>query len=278
MIATASNTDIDEKQFRRLCDMVYEHCGINLHDGKQELVRARVARQLRAKGVSSASRYLDQVMADPAGEEFGSLIDALSTNLTSFFRESSHFKYLADNLLPKAMDRQRRQRTARLRGWSAACSTGEEPYTLAMTLAETLAGKGQWDAKLLATDISRNVLKTAVLGRYDAGRVASIPEALRNKYFARRDDGKMQVAPELRSMVTFNYLNLMDPWPFTGPFDFIFCRNVMIYFDKKTQERLVNRFYGCLESGGVLFTGHSESLTGISHKFQYVQPTIYLKA
>lgn len=284
MLLTENETPIDEKQFRKLCDLVYQHCGINLHDGKQELVRARVARQLRAKGLSSASDYLNSVMRDPQGEDFADLIDALSTNLTSFFRESKHFIYLSETLLPRALDRQKRLGSNRIRGWSAACSTGEEPYTLAITMLEALQGNRTWDARLLATDISRNVLKTAVPGKYDFSRVKTIPETLRRKYFCELageigQDGRMRVqaSREVRSMVTFNYLNLIDQWPFTGPFDFIFCRNVMIYFDKGTQERLVNRFWQCLESGGVLFTGHSESLTGISHKFQYVQPTIYMK-
>ena len=277
MLATDCETTIDEKQFRKLCDLVYQHCGINLHDGKQELVRARVARQLRAKGLSSASDYLRDVMADPAGDEFGSLIDALSTNLTSFFREPSHFTYLSKTLLPATMERQRKQNTNRIRGWSAACSTGEEPYTLAMTLLEAFRGKGKWDARLLATDISRNVLKTALRGEYDADRVRSVPEPMRSDYFTPAGTGHLRVSGEARAIVTFNYLNLIGQWPFTGPFDFIFCRNVMIYFDKQTQERLVNRFWNCLAPGGVLFTGHSESLTGIAHKFQYVQPTIYMK-
>jgi chemotaxis protein methyltransferase CheR len=285
MLLTENEAPIDEKQFRKLCDLVYKHCGINLHDGKQELVRARVARQLRSKGLCSASEYLNGVMRDPQGEEFADLIDALSTNLTSFFRESKHFTYLSDTLLPKIMDRQRRGQSNRIRGWSAACSTGEEPYTLAITMLETLGDTRAWDARILATDISRNVLKTAVVGKYDFTRVKTIPETLRNRYFRQLDgetgqDGnrRMQASREIRSMVTFNYLNLIDRWPFTGPFDFIFCRNVMIYFDKQTQERLVNRFWQCLEPGGVLFTGHSESLTGIAHRFEYVQPTIYMKA
>jgi chemotaxis protein methyltransferase CheR len=272
-----SETEIEETQFRRLCEIVHRHCGINLHDGKQDLVRARVARQLRTRPSYTAAQYLDEVMADLGGEEFASLIDALSTNLTSFFRESAHFTYLSNVLLPTVMERQRRKKSSRIRAWSAACSTGEEPYTLAMTLQEALAGKGAWDVKILATDISRNVLRKAAAGTYDEARIRAIPAPLRERYFA-SEHSQSQVVPRIREMVKFNYLNLMDPWPFSGPFDFIFCRNVMIYFDKPTQEKLVNRFWNCLEPGGVLFTGHSESLTGISHRFQYAQPTIYVKA
>jgi chemotaxis protein methyltransferase CheR len=285
---TTAETNFSEKQFRRLCDLVYQHCGITLHDGKQELVRARVARQLRNRPNVSAASYLDEVMANPGGEEFAGLIDALSTNLTSFFREPAHFTFMTERLVPEIIQAKRKQRNNRIRAWSAACSTGEEPYSIAITLAEALAGTGSWDAKLLATDISRNVLKTAVRGVYDEGRIRGVDPALRGKYFApversaaRRSvetsSQSFAVIREIRSQVIFNYLNLIETWPFTGPFDFIFCRNVMIYFDKQTQEKLVNRFWGCLEKGGVLFTGHSESLTGISHRFKYVQPTIYRK-
>jgi chemotaxis protein methyltransferase CheR len=278
MLATKDEQTIDDRQFRKLCDLVYAHCGITLGDGKQDLVKARVARQLRGHGNKSASAYLDEVMADPKGEGFAGLIDALSTNLTSFYRESKHFTYVADVLLPQVMERQRRQRTNRIRAWSAASSTGEEPYTLAMTMLGALQGQGAWDARILATDISRNVLRQAVAGTYDAERVRSVPEPMRSRHFEPAAGGRMRVTADVRSMVTFNYLNLIAPWPFTGPFDFIFCRNVMIYFDAPTQERLVNRFWDCLDGGGVLFTGHSESLTGIKHKFKYVQPTIYMKA
>lgn len=277
---TDTETVINPKQFKRLCDIVYRHCGITLHDGKQELVRARIARQLRNRPIyNSADEYLESVMSDLGSEEFASLIDALSTNLTSFFRESSHFTYLSQKLLPKILEKKSSQVAPRIRGWSAACSTGEEPYTIAITLLEAL-GNQRADAKILATDISRNVLRTAKAGVYPAERIKSVLEPMRSRYFQNgvKRPGEVQVAPALKNMVAFNYLNLMEQWPFTGPFDFIFCRNVMIYFDKPTQEKLVNRFYHCLEKGGILFTGHSESLTGISHPFQYVQPTIYLKA
>jgi chemotaxis protein methyltransferase CheR len=271
-------TEIDAAQFQRLCQLVYQHCGITLHDGKQELVRARVARQLRTRPHTSAHAYLDEVMADPAGEEFASLIDALSTNLTSFFRESNHFTYLSRVLLPKILERKRREGANSIRGWSAACSTGEEPYTLAMTLLDALEGRGSWDVKLLATDISRKVLRVAADGRYEPSRVKAIPGALLNRYFNSSDGKTFEATQELRQIIRFNYLNLIDRWPFSGKFDFIFCRNVMIYFDKPTQEALVNRFWSSLNSGGVLFTGHSESLTGLSHRFGYEQPTIYIKS
>jgi chemotaxis protein methyltransferase CheR len=275
----ASPDCVTERDFERISDLVFRHCGINLHDGKVELVRARIAKRLRLGSFVSARAYMDHVLADPGGEEFTELIDALSTNLTSFFRESGHFDFLAGRFLPALAERKRKQRTNRIRAWSAGCSTGEEPYSIAITLAESL-GEG-WDVRLLATDISTRVLRIARAGMYEKERVQPVPPASRNRYLTpNRIEGNLvfRVTDDLRRMVQFAYLNLMEPWPFTGPFDFIFCRNVMIYFDKPTQQKLVGRFWDCLDSGGLLFTGHSESLTGITHRFRYVQPTIYVKA
>ncbi|HEV7299993.1 MAG TPA: protein-glutamate O-methyltransferase [Tepidisphaeraceae bacterium] len=284
MLAQAE-CNLTEREFRRLSDMVYQHCKINLHDGKMSLVQARIAKRLRATDLNSVSAYLDFVEADKSGAEFTTLIDAISTNLTSFFRENKHFQHLSKVLLPGLLERRRKSGDRRLRCWSAGCSSGEEPYTLAITLMEAIEAAGQspaeWDVKVLATDISTRVLGIAREGVYEKARVESVPPAIKNKYFRpERQDGEavFRVADALRASVRFRHLNLMqEPWPFDATFDFIFCRNVMIYFDKPTQEKLVGRYWGCLESGGLLFTGHSESLTGINHKFKYVEPTIYGK-
>ncbi|MGE5609832.1 MAG: CheR family methyltransferase [Bacillota bacterium] len=272
---------LSDRDFHRISDVVYRYCGINLHEGKRELVRARIAKRLRCTGFERSADYLDQVLADEQGEEFTHLIDCLSTNLTSFYRESVHFDYLRERLLPELLDRKRRAGVNRIRAWSAGCSSGEEPYTLAIELLSNTNDAQGWDVRILATDISVRVLKMAQAGMYDAARVEAVPPLLRQKYLipARRDGQTMyQVAPAAQRLIRFARLNLMETWPFSGPFDFIFCRNVMIYFDKPTQQTLVNRFWECLEKGGVLFTGHSESLTGIAHKFRYVQPTVYAKA
>jgi len=272
------NANVTEAEFTQISDMVYKHCGINLHDGKKELVQARIARQMRTGGFKTAGQYIENVLADASGEKFSDLIDALSTNLTSFFRENQHFQHLADQFLPKLIDKRSREGHRAIRGWSAGCSSGEEPYTLTIVLSEALGGN-RFDVKLLATDISRRVLSTARQGVYDDERVATVPPALRQKYFtAGPRPGSVKVIPALQQMIRFNYLNLQEKWPFSGPFDFIFCRNVMIYFDKPTQQKLVNRYYECLAPGGLLFTGHSESLTGVKHPFKYVQPTIYCRA
>jgi chemotaxis protein methyltransferase CheR len=271
---------LTDGEFRRISEVVYQHCGINLHDGKVALVRARLAKRMRHGGFASVSDYMDFVETDSSGEEFTQLIDAISTNLTSFFRERRHFDYLGAELLPRLMNRRRQDGKFRIRGWSAACSTGEEPYSLAITLHESAPAHEPWDIKLLATDISTRVLKIAREGTYDKQRLAPLSAAQKSRYFepaARMSRGAQTVGSALRDIVRFRHLNLMERWPFDGSFDFIFCRNVMIYFDKPTQQRLVQRFWEILDSGGTLFTGHSESLTGISHKFQYVEPTIYLK-
>jgi chemotaxis protein methyltransferase CheR len=270
---------VSEQEFTRISDMVYQHCGINLHDGKKELVQARIARQMRVGGFQTAGDYLEYVLADASGEKFSELIDALSTNLTSFFRENQHFEHLAGRFLPGLIERRRKQGRRSIRAWSAGCSSGEEPYTLAIVLAEALGADSGFDVKLLATDISRRVLATARAGVYDESRIETIEPRLRCRYFTDGPKpGSVRVIPQLQKMIRFNYLNLQESWPFSGPFDFIFCRNVMIYFDKPTQERLVNRFHDCLACGGLLFTGHSESLTGVKHPFAFVKPTIYARA
>lgn len=274
---TSTDYNLTEAEFKKISDMVYKYCGINLHDGKMELVRARIAKRLRANGCTSVAEYIDRVLDDTSGEEFAVLIDAMSTNLTSFFRENDHFIHLTNKFLPPLITKRRNRR---IRVWSAGCSSGEEPYTLAMVLHDAFKNKGTWDIKILATDISTQVLRAARQGMYSPERLKNIPLPMRKEYFQEVHTGGQimhQVTPVLRDMIAFNRLNLMEKWPFSGPFDFIFCRNVMIYFDKPTQERLVNRYYDCLEDGGLLFTGHSESLTGIRHRFKYVEPTIYGK-
>jgi chemotaxis protein methyltransferase CheR len=274
----ASEELVSERDFELISDLVYKHCGINLHDGKKELVQARIAKKMRVGGYQTASEYIEHVLADSTGERFADLIDALSTNLTSFFREDNHFTFLTKKFLPQLMANKSRVHNNRIRVWSAGCSSGEEPYTLAITILEALAGHGTWDVKILASDISRKVLRIGQQGVYPKQRIDKVPQQLRGKYFGEGPDrSTVTVSPNLKSMIRFNYLNLQNDWPFKGPFDFIFCRNVMIYFDKPTQERLVNRFFNHLAGGGVLFTGHSESLTGVIHKFQYVEPTIYGK-
>lgn len=260
------------QQFRHLCDRVYSLCGINLKTGKEELVHSRLQKRLSALNLSSFEQYFKFLDDDRQGLEVVWMIDALTTNKTSFFREIQHFVFLREQVLPHI-------RGNRLRIWSAACSTGEEPYSIAILLAESLANFKQWDTKILATDISTKVLAKAKEAVYETEILEPIPQDWRKKWFHKEDaTGRTwRLDPQLRSMVSLARLNFMDRFPMKGPFDVIFCRNAMIYFDKPTQEKLVQRFYDLIAPGGFLFVGHSESLTGAKHSFNYIQPAIYQK-
>ena len=278
---TKQNAALSDKDFREIRKIVYDHCGINLNEGKKELVYTRLSKRLRVGGFTTFPEYMKHVLEDKTGVEFSMLIDSLSTNLTSFFRESQHFEYLKNVFLPTLMEKKRKVRNSKIRAWSAGCSSGEEPYSLAIVLQEAIQNQGQWDVKILATDISTRMVEAAKLGVYSPERVKPVPAAARKQYLVERQlkgQKVFEANASLKNILFFRYLNLMESWPFKGPMDFIFCRNVMIYFDKPTQARLVNRYWDLLAPGGILFTGHSESLTGIEHKFEYIQPTIYLKA
>ena len=279
-MAVLDDIVLTDKQFQMIRGLVYDHCGINLHDGKKELVRARLAKRLRLGGFATFPEYMKHVFSDKTGKEFSILIDALSTNLTGFFREMQHFEFLSREFLPHLLERKRNQRDFKLRCWSAGCSSGEEPYSIAITLLEAVAGRGSWDVKVLATDISTTILERAQAGVYGEDRIKPVSPALRHKYLQAqtfKGEKVFTVGKPLRDVVIFKYLNLMKEWPIRRKLDFMFCRNVMIYFDKPTQEALINRYWDVLDSGGILFTGHSESLAGIDHKFKYIQPTIYIK-
>ena len=287
MPTLAANAPLSDADYRRVARVVYDHCGIDLTqgDGKKELVQARLTKLVRAGGHASPAAYLAATLAEPASPAFRDLIDALTTNLTSFFRERQHFDHLSGHFLPALLERKRRAGDRRVRAWCAGCSSGEEAYSLGMTLLAaadaTPAGPGAvggWDVKLLATDLSRRVLRLAAAGRYESAKAASVPAILRRSHLADVPGGQVEAGRELRAAIRFRYLNLVDAWPFAGPFDFIFCRNVMIYFDKPTQERLVNRYHRCLAPGGLLFTGHSESLGKLDHPLAYVAPAVYRRA
>lgn len=258
--------------FRRVAQLTREIAGINLPPGKEGLVRARLAKRLRALGLASFDDYLAHVEHEASRAELREMIDALTTNKTSFFREAQHFAYLRETLLPRHAEAGRPPRI-----WSAGCSTGEEPYTLAMTLREALPEPLAAAARVLATDISARVLARAREATYPAEMAAEVPAPLRARHFAATPDGQHRVVDRTRRLVRFARLNLMRPWPMRGPFDAIFCRNVMIYFDKPTQAALVERFWQLLGPGGHLFVGHAESLTGRSHGFGYVRPAVYVK-
>jgi chemotaxis protein methyltransferase CheR len=271
---------LKDSDFRKIKDLVYKYCGIYLSDAKKELVRTRLSKRLRKNNFKSFDAYIKYVLNQPNKEEFTTLIDSISTNFTSFFREKKHFDFLTNTLLPERVKKRKTQNLSLIRVWSAGCSSGEEPYSIAITLHDFFKDFPGWDTKILATDISTRILKTAQKGIYEYTKIKPLTNYQRQFYLKQIIDNKhdiYQVKPLLKRYIIFNHLNLMNQWPVKVPLDFIFCRNVMIYFNKETQERLINRFWDNLDSGGVLFTGHSESLTGIKHKFKYIQPTIYMK-
>jgi len=269
---------LTESDFRRVSKVIFDHCGINLTDGKKTLVRARLAKRIRRSTCRTFKEYIDYVLSSEGQKEFYTFVDSLSTNLTSFFRENNHFEYLRRKFLPDLIAKQ--ERSSKLRVWSAGCSSGEEPYSLAITLLECFQNTPGWNIKILATDVSTQILKIAQAGTYDKQRVEPLSAQQKHRFLVPNNiEGQKvyQVAGNLRNIIRFRYLNLMDKWPFSGPFDCIFCRNVMIYFDKPTQEKLINRFWDCLAKNGVLCIGHSESLSGIKHKYRYVEPATYVK-
>jgi len=270
-LAVTSVPDITESDFRRVADITRAVAGIDLPHGKEGLVRARLARRLRALDLSSYAAYLDFVASDTGGVELREMVDALTTNKTSFFREPQHFDFMARELLPALATR---GRTPRI--WSAGCSSGEEAVTMGVVIRDTLPVALQEGSRILATDISARMLRRAREASYGAEQVAELPRDVVRRHFVPSRGGETwQPSASIRRMIRFARLNLMGEWPMRGSFDAIFCRNVMIYFDKPTQTRLVARFRKMLAPGGYLFVGHSESLNGHSAGFRYVQPAVY---
>jgi chemotaxis protein methyltransferase CheR len=264
---------LGDAEFEFIRHVVGENAGIVLGPTKRQLVQGRLARRLRDLGLRSYQEYCEHLRRS-GPEELVGLINALTTNVTSFFRENHHFDALADFMLPEAMERNAGSR--RIRIWSAGCSTGEEPYSAAMVGTDVLPPG--WDFKVLATDIDSEVVGFAQQGIYPLDRVASLtPERLRQSFQkgVGLQAGKAIVKAQVRAAVTFRVLNLLHAWPMHGPFDVILCRNVMIYFDQTTRERLVERFAQMLAPGGYLCIGHSESIHGMSAPVRPVGRTIY---
>lgn len=268
-----------DDDFHAFSELVHQKAGINLHEGKKELVRARLARRIREGSFNGFRDYFNFIISEKSGDELVQLLDSISTNLTHFFREPRHFNYMAQDILPR-LSESGKKNGKQLRIWSAGCSTGEEPYSIAMVVMENMPSTAGWDIKILATDLSTKVLATASGGMYYQDSLKDVSQSLLRRYFQKgrgKWEGYYRVKPSIKKTIYFRRLNLIEPFPFSKPFDLIFCRNVMIYFNKETQADLVARFYDALAKDGHLFIGHSESLTGVSHNFKYVQPTIYRK-
>lgn len=266
-----------DRDYEFIRDLVYRHSRINLGADKKELVSARLGKRLRATGLADITAYCRHLQGPKSAEELPHLIDVISTNHTYFFRENAHFDFLTQTILPELT---KDRRVSRLNFWSAACSSGEEPYTLALTLEHYFSQHSPrlpW--QIDATDISNPVLQKAREGVYRSESVDKIPPALLKTFFqpgAGADAGSFRVKPALQQNIRFRQLNLLGPsLPFTEPFQVIFCRNVMIYFDRATQEELVARLARLLMPGGYLLVGHSESLTSVRHTLQSVRPAVY---
>lgn len=266
--------ELGDEEFRFLASFMSRETGIVLSEHKRDMVCGRLVKRLRALGLREFSQYCDMLRGPQGHAEVENLVNAITTNITHFFREPHHFEHLHDQVLvPRLMERPRR---SRLRLWSAGCSSGEEPYSIAMTMADALKGCDGWDALVLATDIDTNVLRRAEAGLYPAAAAGHIPESYRKRFLRRTGDpGMVQVADDVRRLVRFRRLNLHETWPMKGQFDAIFCRNVAIYFDKPTQRQLFNRYADRLLMGGILYLGHAESLIGVSDRFEVVDKTSY---
>ncbi len=273
---------LSEKDFRRLSAFIHEACGITLPPAKKTMIEGRIRKRLRALGLDSYHKYCEFLFS-PAGlrAEYLNLIDVVTTNKTDFFREPDHFNYLYRNVLPELVHSSRPDAGKTLHLWSAACSTGEEAYTLAMVLSEFARTCPGLDFSILATDISTMVLEKARLGIYDHDRVNPIPMALRKKYLLKsrnKEKALVRIAPELRDCVTFRRLNFLDEkYDVKGQMEVVFCRNALIYFDRPTQVKIVSRFVNLMKHGGYLFVGHSESLHGMDLSLEQTAATVYRK-
>ena len=267
--------DFSDADFRSLVQLAREHAGIALSDNKRNLVYTRVSRRLRALGLSTFKEYRNHLAEN--AEELESFINAISTNLTKFFREEHHFDHFRSHVVVPFIKAPHRG-DGRLRVWSAGCSTGEEPYTIASVLRHEMPAGSRLDARILATDIDTDVISKGARGIYPVSAFESVPRVYRDYFEAAgqsRNGENLAASEAIRSLIAFRRLNLMEPWPFRGKFDAIFCRNVMIYFDNATKTTLIDRFIQCIKPGGWLYIGHSESFHGAHPELQLVGRTTY---
>ena len=269
MTLTQPSFTLTDQEFNRVRELAYATSGLNLHQDKRALVSSRLERLVRRNGFASFGNYLNFLSRRQSGDEFVEFIDTLTTNHSGFWREPEHFVFLRSNIMP--------EHKTRLRIWSAACATGEEPYTIGMCALES----GVSNCSIAASDISRAALNSAIQGNYDSTKVAMLPAGWPDRYFQTgRNNGVLtsRVGQTVRGLINFAPLNLLQPFSHLGIFDVIFCRNVMIYFDQETRDHLVSRLARQLAPGGYLFTGHSETLLRLPPGLQYVQPAAYRRS
>jgi chemotaxis protein methyltransferase CheR len=272
---------ISDRDFRRLADLIGSRCGVVMSPVKRTMLETRLAKRVRALGLPSMRAYCEHILSAKGWNEWPNLVDVVTTHKTDFFREAAHFDYLLSSALPDLEENFGAGRRRPLFAWCAACSTGEEPYTLGMVLSRyaDAAAPNPYDFRIEASDISGAVLETARLGVYSEETAAPIPQEFRRRYLLRsKDRGRnaVRIAPEIRARVQFTQRNLMDAqYEFENPFDVVLCRNVMIYFDRVDQQKVLNRISGSLRKGGYLLMGHSESLNGLDLPLVPVAPTVY---
>lgn len=265
-----------DKDFHFIQNLVAERTGIVLTDIKRTMVYSRIARRIRQCGVSNFAEYCELLKAGDESELI-SFTNAITTNLTSFFREEHHFEYLSDTVLPEL---EKKKINKKIRIWSAGCSSGEEPYSIAMTVQDYFKHKPGWDIKILASDLDFDMVERAASGIYKDERVTGLDKKHLRNYVKKgkgKHSGNVKIHQELMEMITFKQLNLLHDWPFRGPFDFMFCRNVVIYFNKETQKELFYRYADLLDDNAALFIGHSESLFKVTDRFKSIGRTIYRK-
>ncbi len=275
MISKQREFEYTYEDFDILRSLSNKHSGIIVPDDKFDMFYSRLSKRLRFHGLKTFRQYCEFLQASPE-QEFTAFINAVTTNLTSFFREQHHFEYLRDKLVPELL--RKNQNSKKIRVWSAGCSTGEEPYSLAMTLLESVPVG--WDIKILATDLDTQVLEKAASGIYQIDRVSNLEKAVLKHWFRRgkgSQSNKAKIVKPCRDLISFKQLNLMQEWTIKSHFDFIFCRNVLIYFDRETKQNLVQRYAELLKPGSCLFIGHSESLHQVESPFQTIGQTIYKK-
>ena len=272
----AREFDFSDADFRGLAQLAYDRAGIALADSKRNLVYTRLSRRLRSLGYSSFRQYREYLDGDDGEAEMERFINSISTNHTKFFREGHHFDHFRTHVAAPFAQASRGSVGCRLRVWSAGCSTGEEPHTIAVVLKREITDVARHDVRILATDIDTDVLAKAAHGEYSASAIDDVPVTYRS-FFPPKDgsEAKVVIGEEVRSLIAFRRLNLIEQWPFRGPFDAIFCRNVMIYFDNATKTALVDRFAKMIRPGGWLYLGHSETLMGPHSALRLVGRTIY---
>lgn len=273
---------LKEREFKRFSAAIYDYAGIKMPPEKRIMLEGRLQKRLKALGVASFEEYGEYVFSQKGRDsELVHLIDVVTTNKTEFFREPAHFEFLTKNALPAILNKRADALREPLKIWSAGCSTGEEPYTIAMVLSEFAEGRSDFRAAITASDICTQVLHTAMTAVYPEERTDAIPLHLKKKYLLRsreRVKNLVRITPKLRSLVSFRRINFMDEdFGLTEKMDIIFCRNVVIYFDKLTQQTLMQKFYKQLKPGGYLFIGHSETLNGLAVDFRAVASTVYVK-